>query len=147
MPHLGDEKLNKILVRDFNRYTYGRWRQPFKSGDLPHNFESCFWEPLHYSNWPRFWDYVKHSACHWLVNFNLRLVTLAEPKRRWRILTSDLHSTVWDGRNTLFDLNFLALGVSPEECWDLATSMEHGAMEMPIGKEIRTYLTTYYKLE
>lgn len=29
-PHLGDEKLNAILVRDFNKFTQGNWRTPFK---------------------------------------------------------------------------------------------------------------------
>jgi alanine-alpha-ketoisovalerate/valine-pyruvate aminotransferase len=33
------------------------------------------------------------------------------------VVTSDDHSTVWDGETTLFDLNFLALGVSPAECY------------------------------
>ena len=27
LTHLADQKLNDILVRDFNRYTYGRWRR------------------------------------------------------------------------------------------------------------------------
>jgi hypothetical protein len=31
---------------------------------------------------PRFWQYVKHGACHWLVNFGLRLAMLAAPARR-----------------------------------------------------------------
>ena len=43
VPHLGDEELNHILVRDFNRYTFGRWHEPFKPGMLPESFESCDW--------------------------------------------------------------------------------------------------------
>ena len=40
---------------------------------------------------------MKHAACHWLVNFALELAQLVEPDRKWRIITSDKHSTVWDG--------------------------------------------------
>jgi hypothetical protein len=56
--------------------------------------------------------YVKHAACHWLVNFALELAQHVEPNRAWRIITSQEHSTVWDGKDTLFDFNFLALGVT-----------------------------------
>jgi hypothetical protein len=63
---------------------------------------------------------VKHSACHWLVNFNLRLAELVMPKREWHIVTSDKHSTVWDGISTLFDLNFHALGIPPMEAYSMA---------------------------
>ena len=31
-PHLQDEQLNNILIRDFNGYTYGRWRERFTHG-------------------------------------------------------------------------------------------------------------------
>ena len=31
--HLGDEELNNILVRDFNKYTYGRWGTEFILGN------------------------------------------------------------------------------------------------------------------
>jgi hypothetical protein len=27
-PHLGDEKLNAILTRDFNKFTFGNWNKP-----------------------------------------------------------------------------------------------------------------------
>lgn len=139
MPHLSDQKLNDILVHDFNRYTYGRWRQRFRPGDLPRQFESCRWDVFHHPPHPRFWAYVKHAACHWLVNFNLRLATLADLKHPWRILTSDHHSTVWDGRRTLFEFNFLALGISPTECFDLANETE-----LPIGKPLKVSYARHY---
>ena len=28
-PHLEDKELNDILVRDFNKFTFGRWNHPF----------------------------------------------------------------------------------------------------------------------
>ena len=75
---------------------------------------------------------MKHAACHWLVNFNLRLAQLAEPSRSWRIVTSDAHSTVWDGKQTLFEFNFLAFDISADDCFALA-NVDH----LPVGKEYR----------
>jgi hypothetical protein len=43
-PHLADKKLNEILVKDFNKFTFGRWKQTFFYGDLPYDFESCDWD-------------------------------------------------------------------------------------------------------
>jgi hypothetical protein len=141
-PHLCDERLNAILVRDFNKFTYGRWRDRFRPGDLPFHFESCDWHLSHHCPHPRFWAYVKHAACHWLVNFNLRLATLAEPKHPWRILTSDRHSTVWDGKQTLFEFTLLALGVSPTDCFRLAYDKE-----LPVGKPLKVYYARHYTEE
>ncbi len=80
-PHLADEQLNTILARDFNRYTFGRWGQRFTRGRCPLEFASCDWHLQHRGPFPRFWRYVKHGACHWLVNFALRLATLTDPAR------------------------------------------------------------------
>jgi hypothetical protein len=138
-PHLGDEALNTILVCDFNKFTYGRWREWFKRGDYPFDFESCDWWLIRRRPHPPFWRYVKDSACHWLVNFNLRLAQLAERGRPWRILTSDDHSTVWDGDRTLFDLIFLAQRVPPEECFRRAN-----VMELPVGRRLKVYLAEHH---
>lgn len=54
------------------------------------------------------------------MNFNLRLAQLVEPDRPWRIVTSEKHSTVWDGKQTLFDFKFLALGIASNKCIALA---------------------------
>jgi hypothetical protein len=142
VPHLGDKALNDILVRDFNKFTFGRWGDRFEPGQCPRDFESCDWGWDHRGPEPRFWRYVKHSACHWLVNFNLRLANLTEPRRAWRILTSDLHSTVWDGEESLFDLNFLALGVPAAESFELASGKE-----LPVGKYLKVHLARHWKDE
>lgn len=131
-PHLGDKRLNAILVRDFNKYTTGNWGKPFTRGQYPRDFESCDWDWEHRGPAPRYWRYVRHGACHWLVNFNLRLAQLVEPNRPWRIITSDAHSTVWDGKQTLFEFNFLALGISANDCFTLAC-VDH----LPPGSERR----------
>lgn len=121
MPHLGDVELNEILRRDFSRYMAKRgWSDELKPGETPRQWETCMWDLDHYGPEPRYWQYVKHGACHWLANFNLRLAQLIEPNREWRIITSGLHSTVWDGANTLFELTYLALGITPDECFSWA---------------------------
>ena len=119
-PHLDDQVLNALLVRDFNKFTYGRWRQPFKKGMYPRDFETCDWDLGHRGKEPRFWRYVKHAACHWLVNFSLHLAMLTVPKKSLRLITSDQHSTVWDGEDLLFDFNYQAMGVPAQDCFDLA---------------------------
>jgi hypothetical protein len=138
-PHLTDEKLNEILVRDFNKFTFGRWGKQFVHGDLPSDFESCDWAWEHRGKRPAFWRYVKHSACHWLVNFNLRLAMLTEPNRPWRIITSQDHSTVWDGDQTLFDFNFQAFGIEPDECFEFAFDRE-----LKPGKYLRVYFAEHF---
>jgi hypothetical protein len=57
-PHLGDPELNRVLVRDFNKFTYGRWRRRFGPGMYPDEFESCDWRWSHRSPQPRYWRYV-----------------------------------------------------------------------------------------
>ena len=130
--HIGHPDVQAVLVRDFNKFTFGRWRNEFVAGKVPRDFESSDWE------WgmglrgrhPAFWQYVKHSACHWLVNLALVLAMHVVPDRPWRIITSDKHSTVWDGEMTLFDFNFSAMEVPPDQCFQNAyeEELEPGAM-------------------
>lgn len=133
--HLQDDELNHYLIMDFNRYTFGRWNEKFEKGMFPEQFESCDWRLMRGKRGrePAYFKYVKHAACHWLVNFNYRLAKLTEPKMDWRILNGEEHSTVWDGKETLFDLNFLALEVDPNEAFALANEIE-----------TREYIETHY---
>ena len=75
-----------------------------------------------------------------LVNFNLILAQLAEPKKEWRIVTSQLHSTVWDGELTLFDLNGLVFFKDDApECFIYAAFVP-GSEELAIGELVKTVL-------
>ena len=138
--HLDNTYLQKVLVSDFNKYTTGRWGKRFRRGDYPGDFESCDWRWSVRGRHPRYFQYVKHAACHWLVNFNLTLAELVEPKKEWRIVTSNAHSTVWDGELSLFDLNGMALfdGGAPE-CFRLA-ALEEDSEELAIGEFLETGL-------
>jgi hypothetical protein len=109
---------------------------------LPSDFESCDWQFGHKGRRPAFWRYTKHAACHWLVNFNLRLAEHVEPTRAWRIITSDAHSTAWDGDRLLFDFNFQAMGIPPQECFDLAYKEE-----LAPGKLRVAHLARHWKTE
>jgi hypothetical protein len=101
----------------------------------PADYDSCSWR------WdrgrrgpePGYWAWACHSACHWLAAVNLYVISALEPDRPWRVATSDRHSTVVDlGRGLLFDTNFLALRVTPEQCW--ADAVEGpGAKVLPLG--------------
>ena len=68
-PYLDDPVVKAVLVRDFNKFTFGRWDKTFTDDKTPHQFESCDWSlsrgrpgPMPAYRW-----YVKHSVCHWLV--------------------------------------------------------------------------------
>lgn len=93
---------------------------------------------------PAYWRYVKHAACHWLVNFNLRLAEQVETKRRWRIVSSDAHSTVWDSERTLFDFNFHALCIEPKEAFRLASD---GGQVLKPSREIKVALAEHYTVD
>lgn len=135
------KEVQEVLVTNFNKYTFGRWGKEFKAGMVPCEFESCDWDIDHRGRRPAYWSYVKHAACHWLVNFNLKLAMLVEPKREWRIVTTQKHSTVWDGEETLFDFNFSALGVDPNEAWKLANTK---GKRLKIGKFMTVYFADHY---
>jgi hypothetical protein len=138
--HLGHPEVQRLLVRDFNKFTWGRWRTKFEPGMVPTQFESCDWQFDHKGRTPAYWQYTKHAACHWLVNFTLRLAQLVEPRRRWRIITSREHSTVWDGEKLLFDFNFQAMGISPLECFERAHKRE-----LKLGEFLIVHQAAHYR--
>jgi len=37
-PHLDNPRVVETLVREFNKFTYGRWRQRFTAGRYPFEF-------------------------------------------------------------------------------------------------------------
>lgn len=109
-----------VRAEDYN----GKFEYDPKRFRLPSSFDSCDWR---YHDQPRgpsphFWDYVCHSACHWLVDLCLYVAIESEPDFPWSIITSDGHSAVWNRSvefPMLFDANFLALEVCPKEAWSI----------------------------
>ncbi len=125
-PHIDNPAVKQQLHDDFSKYVEGRFGrfgiayEPDKR-EWPFDYESVdWWLDRGRGRPPAYHKLVKHGACHWLVNTGLMLAQRAVPQRTWRIVTSDAHSTVWDCKQTLFDFNFTALGVDPDDCWDMA---------------------------
>jgi hypothetical protein len=137
-PHLPAAR--PVLERDFNKFLWGRWRARLTdSRPYPADHESCDWRFERVGRHPQFWRYVKHSACHWLVNHGLALAQLVEPDEEWRIVSTQKHSTVWDGGHILFDFNFLALQVPANEAFRLAGGPRRA---LPVGQECKCYYPT-----
>lgn len=89
----------------------------------PIDYNSCDWMCGRIGRPPDFWRFVCHSACHWLVDLNLFAITLAFPFWKWRVVSGDKHSTVWNGElkiPILFDLNFTALEIPPKDAWKMS---------------------------
>jgi hypothetical protein len=140
-PHLAE--VEPVLVRDFSKFTWGRWREKFTATHTPHEFESCDWWMEHRGRMPSYWQYVKHAACHWLVNFNLELAQLTLPKETWRIISSQAHSTVYNGEGMLVDFNFCALGIPAKDAYRLART--DGEILKP-GKHIKVHYAEHFSL-
>lgn len=137
--HVRDRETRRILAVDFNKFTMGRWDIPFLNFHVPADFEDVDRPRFLGARRHPYQDYVRTGACHWLVNFNLRLAMLAMPSGSWRIITSGNHSTVWDGCRTIFDLNYFALGLSAGECFRRARGRE-----LRPGSYLRTYLAPHH---
>lgn len=108
---------------------------PWQEGLRPERWDSCDWRWGNGRRGPQpgYWAWCCHSACHWLVSHNLAVISQLEPDRPWQIATSDKHSTVVDlERELLFDTNWQALGIPPEECWKKAVGW-HNTQLLPVG--------------
>jgi hypothetical protein len=142
--HIAHPTVQAVLVRDMHKFTYGRWKTDFTPGMVPRDVESCDWEWN--MRWrgrhPAYWAYVRHSACHWLVNFELELANRVLPDRPWRILSGEKHSTVFDSDETLFDFNYQAMGVPADQCFQNAFDEVY-----PVGKQLEVGEPPYWRDE
>ena len=121
-----------ILFRDYKKYIKGKqhnlnkmygdngedtrvsWN--YKKKDMPRDWDSVDWRYDRVGRPPAYDQYVCWGGCHWVVNTLLYTACEVYPETDWRIITSDMHSTVWDGGHLFFDLNYMALKLSSEEC-------------------------------
>src|ERR1700721_2610591 len=145
-PHLNDPMLNKILVCDMHKYRWGRNRKnSFVPGMFPCDAESTDWRFDHPHRWPAYWQYVCMGACFWLVNFNLRLAMLVEPKPGGGIVESTKHATGGGGEKLLFEFNFQAFGIPPEECFRLASASEYEGITLKVGRLSQVYCAEHWR--
>src|SRR5262249_41926025 len=141
-PHIANPEVQEILVRDFDKFTWGKWRKEFKPGHVPTQFDNSDWRIMRRRPQPEFWNYATSGAAHWLVNFSLRLAQLAEPDHEWRIITSQKWWTVWDGQHVLFEFTLQALGVPATECFELAYKEE-----LKPGEFVKVYFGEHYWMQ
>jgi hypothetical protein len=108
--------------------------QEFTSDLRPKDYETCDWR------WncgrrgrhPAFWDFVCHSACHWVNVVAFLVAQKALPQYDWQLASSDLHTTVIDLKSMmLFDPNFLAIGVSADEAVAMALHQPSSEITTP----------------
>lgn len=121
-PHLNNNKVIKTLTTDVSDYFYMRgYKHGLDKGEYPFLYESSDWYLDKRGRLPEYINYSLTGACHYLVRFNLKLAKLVEPDRDWRIISSDRHSTVWDGEETIFEFNYYAYGVPAIVAFQRAT--------------------------
>ena len=148
-PVFESQYAQKILHHDFKRYIKSKQHNlnnDYKSSGLnkkvnwnftknctPRDWDSVDWRLFRFGRPPAFDAYVCHGACHWIVNTLLYTANIAFPKKQWRIVTSDQHSTVWDGKYTFFDMNYLALKVPVQDCAE-ATVLNPEGKFLSVGK-------------
>ncbi len=92
------------------------WRQTART-QLAQASEDSNEAPCRQFAEPPFWGWVCGGACHSLAPLYAWIAQRVEPTVAWRIITSDAHSTVWDGNRRLFDPIFEAMGVEATEAF------------------------------
>lgn len=98
----------------------------------PSDFDFCDWRYGKPGRKPAYWDFACHGACHWLAPLNIWVAMQTEPNTPWQIVRSEVHSTVWDGKDRLWDLNYLARDIPANEAWQLAA--QQGSTEfLPVA--------------
>ena len=107
----------------------------YRNGSKPRDVDSCDWRLFRLGRPPAFDAYVCLGACHWIANSLLLMASEAFPRKDWRIVTSVKHTTVWDGRSTFFDINFLGLGVSVGDCYASTLGFKKHRV-LPVGKQL-----------
>jgi len=148
-PVIESTNAQKILHYDFKKYIKSKqhnlnnkykasgsnkrvnWN--FTKNCTPRDWDSVDWRLFRFGRPPAYDAYVCHGACHWIVNTLLYTATKAFPKTQWQIVTSDEHSTVWDGNCPFFDLNYLALKVTVQDCFE-STFIADGLSILPVGQ-------------
>ena len=78
-----------------------------KSSRYPVDYDSLDWR---YNMRKRWWHkYVCARNCHAMAKHSLYIMSRVEPEVDWQIVSSDEHSTCWDGGHRIFDMNYMAI--------------------------------------
>ena len=141
--HHDFKKYAKVKQSDANRHYKAMGLDKnvtfsFKKKDMPCDLDGGGWRYYRIGRPPAFDSYVCKGACHWVANALLYTATKAFPKTQWQIITSDEHSTVWDGDCTFFDLNYFAMKIPPAVCFESTFSAD-GLAILPVGQFLRCH--------
>jgi hypothetical protein len=112
---------------------------PKPDARFPTEYESCDWRSSATGRQPAFWDYARHSACHWVADLALFVAKKVHPEVPWRLLYSQKHTTVPNGSvqdPVLFDINFQAMGVTASQALEIASK----GREFKPGVYLKPYL-------
>lgn len=83
-------------------------------------------------------DYILGGGCHWVCNWLLSCIEQVEPNKPWRIVTSDLHTCLWDGNRVLLDITYQGLDLSIEDSyWNTMCQPSYQCLEP--GQELELY--------
>ena len=126
-----DEHYKKLGHKNYS----SSWNQ-YTEGTMPNGLDtrcqSMSARPKKYE------DYILGGGCHWIVNWSLCILEHALPKKEWRIVSSDLHSAVWDGNKTFFDITYFPRGLSIDDTyWN--TIHQGSCRILAPGQELKLY--------
>jgi len=101
---------------DPERYTYNFITTPsvIESSDWQYGFGKR-------GRKPAFWQYALAHACHWMAEKDLYIAKKIAPEFDWVIISSEEHTTVFNGIDTIFDTTYNAMGISAEVAYKSAT--------------------------
>ena len=140
---------HKLCNTEFDRKWFDRIYkfEYFIREDKPSDYDSCDWRENRLQTGliqiePEFWQFVVHAKCHWMVNFNLFLAINVFSKEPWRIITSNVHSCVWNGDQHLFDMNYYALVPDITE-HPFYNKFGDDVTILPVGEEFQLNISDY----
>lgn len=75
---------------------------------------------------PEFFDWVCWGASHVLIKLHFYVAIQSEPDINWQIIKNHEYTTIWDGKQTIFDPYFLALDTIPaKRCYENAIGVSY----------------------
>lgn len=132
-PVFESEKVQALMSFEFKVYLYivreytntirdsrGLERVDWTYSDncKPRDWDLNDWRSDRQTRTTAFDEYVCSHASNWIANTLLYTAKTALPDVDWCIVESKTHTTVWDGKYTFFDMNYLAMGYSPRDCFE-----------------------------
>lgn len=111
-----DLEISSLTKAD--QFGFDYHQRDYDEVEYPMDYDSCDWRyDSGRGRKPNYYKYVVHGRCHWVVNMNLYTAMKLIPHKEWRIVSGDIHSTVWNGEDMVFDINYFILYPKINEWW------------------------------